>query len=532
MSQEVKDHRIMTKGSAARRELIKGARFMYDSVTTTFGPKGQNVLVEKPFGRPLPTRDGVTVARETYSKIRSENMGAQLLLEASENTNRIAGDGTTATVALAYHLLKNGEQLITAGVNPMEVKDLFINDSDTILEELNKIAKPVKKAQLKEVATVSSGDPLLGQLIAEAVDYVGENGGIMTEKAPVEEVEREYVDGYYLQQGFSALPTGKKELVDPLVLVLEKRITSSADIAELLTKSLQAKDFDPQSGGIPRFLIIGNIEEAAYFQIVNLINSGKLDAVVIKTPPQFGEMGRELLADIAIYANCKVFTEADNLNNFVINDPQKYEPASSPFVGSISKVVATHSESTIFADNSTEGVEMRVQELKDRLENEVSDNVAEKIRDRIAKLEGKIALFRIGGATDSEKEEKEFRVEDSINATRAAQRHGVVPGGASTLLWLSKCNISQPYSQALQSVFKKLLRNAALPAQVKLQEALQAPHGYGFNLRESDDLVDLVKAGVLDPKLVVSEVIKNATSVAHIALTTGVLLNFEDRPEK
>lgn len=491
---------------------------MYDSVTTTFGPKGQNVLVEKPFGRPLSTRDGVTVARETYSKVRSENMGAQLLMEASENTNRVAGDGTTATVALSYQLMKEGEQLIASGVNPMEVKDILINDSEVILAELDKLAKSVKKSQLKEVATVSSGDALLGQLISEAVAYVGENGGIMTEKAPVAEVEREYVDGYYLQQGFSALPVGKKELVDPFVLVIDRRVTSAADIAEILTKTLQAKKFDPASGAIPKFLIIGNVEEAAYFQVVNLINSGKADAVVIKTPPQFGEMGRELLADVAIYANCRVLTQSDNLANF-----------NASFIGSIDKVVATHSESTIFADNSTEAISVRIQELKDRLGAEVSDNVAERIRDRISKLEGKIALFRIGGATDSEKEEKEFRVEDSINATRAAQRYGVVPGGASTLLQLSKCDISKTYSQALQNVFKKLLRNAVLPAEVKLQEALNAPKGFGFNLRKGDELVDLVKEGVLDPKLVVSEVIKNATSVAHIALTTGVLLNFEDK---
>lgn len=530
MAQDLKEHRIITKGAEARAELLKGAEFIYDSVTTTFGPKGQNVLIEKPFGRPMPTRDGVTVARETFSKIRSENMGAQLLLEASENTNRIAGDGTTATVALAYHLIKNGQQLIAAGVNPMEVKEILIKSSEVVLEKLEALGKPVKKNQLKEVATVSSGDPLLGQLISEAVEYVGENGGIMTEKSPIGEVEREYVDGYYLQQGFNALPVGKKELVDPFVLVIEKRISSAADMAQLLTQTLQAKNFDPQSGAIPKFLIIGNIEEAAYFQIVNLINTGKLDAIVIKTPPHFGEMGRELLADIAVYSNCRMLAEGDSLKNFVQQVNVKGQvQAHSPYIGSINKVVSTHSESTIFADKDTEAVKVRIQEIKDRLNSEISDNIAERLRDRIAKLEGKIAMFRIGGATDSEKEEKEFRIEDSINATRAAQRYGVVPGGGITLLELSKCNISLLYKKSLQSVFKKLLENAAMKAEVKLDEALKAPKGYGFNLRKSDKLVDLVKDGILDPVLVLQEVIKNATSVAHISLTTGVLLNFEDK---
>lgn len=531
MAQEQKDHRLKISGDKARDELLKGAKFMYDSVTTTFGPKGQNVLVEKAFGRPLPTRDGVTVARETYTKVRSENMGVNLLLEASETTNHNAGDGTTATVALAYHLIKNGQQLIASGVNPMEVKEILIKDSEILLEQLDRLSTPVKKSQLKEVATVSSGDPLLGELISGAINHVGENGGIMTEKSPIAEVEREYVDGYYLQQGFTALPMGKVELLDPYVLVIEKRITSGADIAELMSKTLQAKQHDPNT--IPKFLLIGNIEEAAFVNVVNLINQQKVNAVVIKTPPQFGEMGRELLADIAIYANCKVFTEGDNFKNFSteIATPQGKQ-LHSQFIGSINKVVATHTESTIFADKDSEAVKVRIQEIKDRLDSEVADAISERLRDRIAKLEGKIALFRIGGATDSEKEELEFRVEDSINATRAAQRHGVVPGGGITLLELSKTKVSNTYANALQSVFKKLLRNAALPAEVKLQEALNAPYGYGFNLRKDDKLVDLVKEGVLDPKLVVQEVIKNATSVAHIALTTGTILTFQDREEK
>lgn len=528
MAQDTKDHKLMIKGAKARNELIKGAKFIYDSVTTTFGPKGQNVLVEKTFGRPLSTRDGVTVARETYTKVRSQNMGAQLLLEASETTNRIAGDGTTATVALAYHLIKNGQQLIASGKDPMEVKDILIKDSEVLLEQLNRLSKSVKKSQLQSVASISSGDPLLGELIAGAIEHVGESGGIMTEKSPIAEVEREYVDGYYLQQGFSALPVGKKELIDPYVLVIEKRITSGADIAELLTKTLQVKQFNPQSGAIPRFLLIGNIEEAAYFNVVNLINQAKLDAIVIKTPPQFGEMGRELLADIATYAGCKAFTEASNLKDFAQETQGK---SYSPFIGSVDRVVATHTEATIFSDNKSEPVKTRVQEIKDRLANESSDAIAEKLRDRIAKLEGKIALFKIGGATDSEREEKEFRVEDSIAATRSAQRYGVVPGGGVTLLELSKCQVSSTYAKALQGVFSKLLTNANLPSEVKLQEALNAPYGYGFNLRKDDKLVDLVKEGILDPKQVVEEVIKNATSVAQIALTTGVILTFEDKED-
>lgn len=520
MAQDVKDTRIVLKGEAARKKILQGAFALYETVGATYGPKGQNVLAEKVYGRPLPTRDGVTVARETYFKDRAKNMGSQLVLEASETTNRVAGDGTSATVILAYFLMKYGTQLIASGVNPMEVKQILIRDSEVLLDALEKLAKPVKKHQLREVATVSSGDPLLGQLIAEAVEYVGKDGGIMTEKSPVSDVEREYMDGYYLQQGFQALQTGRKELNDPYVLVVEKRLTSASEIADLLTKTLQTMEVKPDQG-IPRFVVVGNIEEAAYFSLVNLINQGKVDCIIVKTPPQFGEMGREVLADIATYAGCKVVGETTNVATMF----------NKAYIGSVNRIVSSHNETTLFADNSTEAVQMRVQEIKDRLEGEISDAIAEKLRQRISMLEGKIAIFRIGGATESEKEEKEFRIEDSINATRAAERHGVVPGGATTLVELSKADISPTYRKALRSVFKKLLRNAELPVDLKLDELLKAPYGHGFNLRENGELVDLVKGGILDPKLVVSEVIKNATSVAHIALTTGIVLTFEDRPE-
>lgn len=515
MSQAKKDTRIVIKGDEARAKLLQGAYQVYETVSTSYGPKGRNVLAEKPYGRPLPTRDGVTIARETYFSDRPVNMGAGLLLEAAETSNRISGDGTSATVALSYHLMKHGMQAIAAGKHPMEVKDMITEDSYKLLERLDELTKPVKKSQLKSVATVSSGDPLLGELIAEAIEHVGEDGGIMTEKALVPDVEREFVDGYYLQQGFEALQAGKKELVDPFVIVAGKRLTSSADAFEILTRTAQMKGLQP--GQVPRLLLVGNIEDAAYNIIVDNINRSTIDAIVIKTPPQFGGMSNQLLEDIAIYAGCRIIGEGDNLKEF-----------SERNVGSVDRVVSTHSESTLFADNTTEAVLDRIQAIKDRLEVEEVDAIAEKLRDRASKLEGKIALFRIGGATDSEKEEKEFRVEDAIQATRAAYREGVVAGGGVTLLELSKCDVSETYRKALRAVFQKLLTNANLPAEIKLQEALDAPVGYGYNLRKDDKLVDMVKSGVLDPKLVVEQVIKNATSVVSVALTTEILLVFDD----
>lgn len=518
MAQDKKDNRIVIRGDEARKKLIEGAKFAYDAVTATYGPKGTNVMIEKPFGRPLTTRDGVSVARDTYSSDRPLNMGVQRVLEASETTNRIAGDGTTATVALTYHLINRGALAIAAGQHPMEVKKQLLEDSYKILSALDEMKEDVKDGQLNQVATVSSGDPLLGKLISEALEKVGADGGIITEKAPLDDIEREYVDGYYLQSGFQALQTGKKELIDPIVIVSTRRLTSGADMADILTKSLQVAKFNPQQDGIPRFLLVGNIEEAAYVNAVNLINQGKIDAVILKTPPQFGDMGKELLEDIAAYAGCTTITDSTNMRDFDISH-----------VGSVDKVVASKIESTLFADNETEDVRSRVQSIKEQIASETVDAINEKLKDRVAKLEGKIALFRIGGATDSVKEEVEFRVEDAIHATRAALTDGVVPGGGITLLQLSKGEISDTFRLALQDTFKQLLVNANLPSELKLDEALKAPKGYGFNLRDGGELVDMVKSGVLDPALVVVQVIKNATASAADMLTTETLVVFQDK---
>jgi chaperonin GroEL len=518
LSQEKKDGRIVIKGDAARELLLEGARKVYEVVTTTYGPKGRNVLAEKPFGYPVLTRDGVTVARETYFSERSTNMGAQFLLESAEKSNSIAGDGTSATIALAYHLLRNGDKAIKAGMHPMTARETINADAELMLAELNKLAKPVKKGQLKQVATVSSGDALLGELIAGAVEHVGPSGGVNIEKAPLENVEREIVQGFYLQSGFQALQAGKKELIEPNVIVLQRRIASAMDIGEVLTKVAAAKQLQPGRDAM-KFLIIGNLDATGYTHVIDLINRGGMDAIVIKTPPQFGEMGNQLLEDIAVYAGCEPITDSTNLRT-----------VGEEHVGTIEKVVASKYESTLYGDADGELVQDRIADLKSQIESEIGDAVVEKLRDRVAKLEGKVALIRVGGRTESEKEELEFRIEDAVNATRAADKAGVVAGGGMTLLALSKLKDLSPISRcALQDVFRQLLDNAGLSSELKLHEALSAKPGFGYNLRAGDELTDLVEAGILDPKLVVEQVIKNASSVAGNALTTDVLLTFESK---
>jgi len=405
----------------------------------------------------------------------------------------------------------------------MDIADTYRQDQEIILDSLKTLSKKTKASQLKEVAAVSSGDPLLGQMIAEAIERVGPDGGVMVEKALLDDIEREYIDGYYLQSGFQALMGGKKEMLEPLTLVIGKRIASSVDIGEILTKAAAAKGLQPGKDPF-KFLIIGNLEDAAYNHVVALINAQQIDAIVLKTPPSFGDMGKELLADIATYADCTV-----------ISDSMKVKEVGLSHIGRIDKVVTSKTEATLFSDNTKERVKVRVQELKDEIEIEVVDAILERLRDRVAKLEGKIALFKIGGATDTEKEEKEFRVDDALQATRAALRYGVVPGGGVTLLQLSSLKgLSSYYREALRSVIKQLFLNAnPNGAEIMLKEALSSPIGFGFNLRSSTTkIVDMVEAGVLDPTLVIEEVIKNATSVAAENLKVGATSVFSDDVEK
>lgn len=518
MAQELKDNKLVYYGTEARGYLMDGARELYDAVTTTYGIKGLNVLIEKTYGRPMLTRDGVTVAKEVYFSDRPKNMGAQLLSEASQNTNRIAGDGTTATVALTYNLLKEANQAVAAGMNPMEVRDIITKDSLVLADAIDELASPVAEGQLEQVATISSGDPALGKLIAGAVEYVGRDGGLITEKAHVSGVEREYVEGYYIQKGFTAITDGKKELSNCLVIVSAKRISSAIDALELLQKTAEATKSGPSDK--LRIAFVGEFEGEAYQTIVANIIQGNLDAIVVGSPST-GDMGTQYLEDIAVYTGGKIIAEGDNIKNF-----------GAEYIGQAKRVVCTQSTASIFdGTRDDEEYDKRIKELQARIVAEENEVIAEKIRDRLAKLQGKIALFRIGGATDTEREEKEFRVEDAIQSTRAAHSQGVVAGGGVTLVELSKLDISPIFKNALVNTFKKLLNNAALSADVKLNEVLASKYPMGFNLRQGPELVNVIESGVLDPVLVVKQIVENAASIAGNMVTIGVVITFQNKEE-
>jgi len=512
MAQETRDHKVLTYGEDVYKDLKSGVEAVYEPVSTTYGPRGKNVLIERTYGRPTLTRDGVTVAKEVYFKDRPKNMAAQLVTEASQTTNRLAGDGTSATVVLMRNLVVEGIKQIAAGHDPMQLRDTMNKDATTLLNAVSEESKPVKEGQLEQVATVSSGDPLLGKMIAEAVEKVGENGGIITEKAHISGVEREYVDGYYLQNGFTAISEGRREIENALVVVTAKRLSSAIDALEVLSKIAAVH------GERPRIAFIGDIEGEAYKTIVANIMQGRIDAVIVGTPST-GDMGVQYLEDIAIYTGAKLLSEGDSIQSF-----------DGVHVGRANRIVCTQTTTSIFSDSgSKEDIEVRAAQLKDRIKVEESEFLAEKTRDRLAKLEGKVALFKIGGATETEKEEKEYRIEDAIQAARAAYRRGIVPGGGTTLLRLSQQDISPIFKQALINTFKKLMENASYDSGVKVNEVLASKVPMGINLRKGAELVDLVKEGVLDPTLVVEQIITNASSAAGNALTIGSIIVFEDR---
>jgi chaperonin GroEL len=518
MAQEQRDNRILL--NPVYEKLLEGAQAVYDAVTVTYGPKGRNVLIEKPYGRPILTRDGVTVARDVYFKDRAKNMAAQLIIEASQTTNRLAGDGTTATVALTYHLIKKAVEMVGSGKNAMDVRDVIIEDSKKLLDALEAIKMPVSNGQLIQVASVSAGDENLGRLIAEAVEYVGSEGGLVTERSHQSGVVREYVDGYYLQQNFYGEATGRVEISKPIIVSTARKISSNGEFIEFVNRVVAAAYEAEllQQDEVPRIAFFGEIGGQALESLVANIRTGKLNAVVIPTPST-GDMGSQYLEDIAFYSGGRALAAGDNVSNI-----------DSSYIGSADKIVCTPYTVSIFGGHHKDDLySARLEEIKTRIEAEESDALVEKLKDRLAKMNGRIAVFKIGGTTDTEIEEKEFRIEDAIQATKAAAMHGIVPGGGVTLLRLSQTpGISDLTRDALQNVFKRLVSNANLSPDVTLNTLLPFKQYMGINLR-TGKLVDMIKDGVLDPALVVEQIISNAASIASSAITIDLMILFEDK---
>lgn len=501
----------------ARAKLLEGSRKMYEAVSSTYGPAGNNVILGMPYGDGVLTRDGVTVAKRTILEDKAEDDAATILRQASEKTNKAAGDGTTATIVFGYHLLNRGNRLIAAGENGMVLKKQIMADSRKVIDFLTEQSKNAK-GLLLDVATVSAGDPAIGQLIADTLEEVGDNGGITIREQSYPTIDVEKVNGYYFDRGFFAL-NQQVEYANPIIFVTQKTMAANGDIIPLLSKVI--------NGDNKNLIIVGEVRMNSDAMNTLLLNvmQGKLNVVVIP-PPAFNDDGILFMQDIALYVGAKLFLQGDDIK--AIKDTDE-------FFGTAERVQATQDKAIIFKGaGAAEDIVSRAAEIKQQMDDETSSHRKDSLEQRYAKLTGKIAIVNVGGSTPTEMEELRYRVEDSIEATKSAMVDGVLPGGATMLVKASELDISKMFKDALLDTFRKLMTNAAEPADYRLEQVRRAKHGFGFNLRDmTDEPIDLTKAGIWDATRAVVQTIENGTSAAGSLLTVGTIVDpVEDRDEK
>lgn len=497
----------------ARGKLLTGAEKMYETVSTTFGPAGYNVILGMPFGDPTITRDGVTVAKRVVLIDRSEDNAAAILRQASEKTNKTAGDGTTATIVLAYHLYKRGYKLLAAGENGMVIKKQMVKDSQKVIDYLKKQSKPGKN-HLLDVATVAAGDPATGALIADTIKEVGGEGGISIREQNYPTLDVEKVNGYYFDRGFFAL-NQQVEYTNPVIFVTPKTIASNADITPLLSGVINSDN--------KNLVIIGDVRmnsDALNTLLLNILQ-GKLNAVVIP-PPSFGDDSVHFMDDIATYIGCTPLSTAQDMKEVLVNGV-----LGSQYFGSAERVQVNQDRAVIFRGKGDSGlISDRAAVISKQIKEETSAHRKDALEQRYSKLTGKIAIVNVGGSTPAGMEELRYRVEDAIEATKSALADGVLPGGATTLVHAGKLDISPLFKGALNDTFRKLMDNAAESADFKLQQVAHSEFGWGFNLRDmTDDPIDLTKAGIYDATRAVTQTIENAVSAAGDLLTVGAIVD-------
>lgn len=516
MNQEPKDRtREVTFDETAHKDLHSGIEIMRKAVGSTYGPGGRNVLIKKKYVHPVLTRDGVTVARDIAgygNKLPNQIAGeaAKLVYQASEKTNKTAGDGTTATVVLLAELYKAGYKQITAGEDAMVVKRKLDQNRDAIVKFIESKSVKATKEKLNQVAYISSGDEALGNMISDLVWDVTADGSISIEYQNAPFVEVEKVTGYLFNNGFRHLAVNEVELQEPLVFVSQKRLATRGDIIPLLEAVPKGR----------QFVIVGDVSGGALETLVWAIQNQKADGLSIQ-PPAFGADGHEYFEDIATYTGARLILESDSFKDIT--------PANvSEYVGQVKKANIGRDKATLFGDNATgDAIAERLKTIKEELKgNNVSPSLKEKLEGRYAKLAGKVSIIKVGAATEVEREELFFRVEDAVEACKSALSSGIVAGGATTVLFASKLKELEPFVQeALQQPFRLLMSNAALDAGLKLEKTLEAGYGKGFNLRDmTDEPIDLLDAGIVDATKVALEVVKNSFSAAGALLTTGAVI--------
>ena len=516
----------------ARDKVLSGAKQLYDAVKVTFGPKGQNVVIEKSYGNPTITHDGVTVAEavdlgSTEANL-GEQIGAKLIKSAAQKLNKVAGDGTTTVTVLTYNILNEANKLIAAGVNPMELRKGIEKAGQEIVEKINQTAEKIAGDDKKvaEVATISAGDPEIGKLIADVISKIGKDGIVTVEAGQGLEMEQEIVEGFSYDKGYSSpffvTDINRQEAVfdKPLILLSDKKISTSSEILPILEKVAQ-------SGHKDLVIIAEEVSgEALSLLVLNKLK-GVFNSLVLKAPA-FGDRRKEILEDIAVLTDAIVISEDKGM---------KLEDTEVSALGSAKKIIATKDSSTIISGAGKQSaVSDRIELIKSQANLATSDYDREQYEKRAAALSGKVAVIKVGGATETEIDEKKYRVDDAVAATKAALDEGIVTGGGVTLVNLAdqleeKDAGAKIVKNALKAPLLHILENAGLNAQALLAAVENAKPGQGINVMGPEKgLQDLKKAGVIDPARVTREAVQNAISIAATAITMGALI--VEIPEK
>ena len=506
----------------ARKALEVGVDTLADAVKITLGPKGRNVVLDKGYGIPTITNDGVTIAKEIELKDPIENLGAQIVKEVATKSNDVAGDGTTTATVLAQALIKEGLKMVASGANPVFIRKGMEKASKKVIEELIKRAKKIESnEEIAQVGAISASDREIGELIAQAMAKVGESGVITVEEAKSLDTTLEVVEGMQFDNGYlspymvSDSERMVVELDSPFVLITDKKISSMKELLPILEKTVEM--------GRPMLIIAEDVEgEALATLVVNKLR-GTLNIAAVKAPA-FGDRRKAMLQDIAILTGGEVISEEKGI---------KLETADINFLGQAKKVRITK-DNTVIVDGlgAKEDIAARVGQIKNAIEETTSDYDREKLQERLAKLSGGVAVIKVGAATETEMKEKKLRIEDALNATKAAVEEGIVPGGGTILVQIAKAIEDfklegeeglgvDIVKKALYAPMRQIALNAGLDAGVVIEKVKNSEEGIGFDAAK-EEYVDMVKAGIIDPTKVTRSAIQNAISVSSVLLTTEV----------
>ena len=513
----------------ARRAMLRGVDALADAVKVTLGPKGRNVVLEKKYGSPLITNDGVTIAKEIELEDAFENMGAKLVAEVASKTNDVAGDGTITATVLAQAMIREGLKNVTAGANPMGIRKGMDKAIATAIEELKAISKPIEgKASIAQVAAISSADEEVGQLIAEAMERVGNDGVITIEESKGFTTELDVVEGMQFDRGYVSpymvTDSDKMEAVleNPYILITDKKITNIQEILPVLEQVVQQ--------GKPLLIVAEDVEGEANATLVLNKLRGTFTAVAVKAPG-FGDRRKAMLEDIAVLTGGQVITEDLGL---------ELKTTSIESLGRAAKVVITKETTTIVEGaGSSDDIQARVNQIRVQLEETTSEFDREKLQERLAKLSGGVAVVKVGAATETELKERKLRIEDALNSTRAAVEEGIVAGGGTALLNVyNKVAAIQAEGdeatginivlRAIEEPVRQIAFNAGLEGSVIVEKLKNEPVGTGFNAANGE-WVNMIEAGIVDPTKVTRSALQNAGSVAAMFLTTEAVV--ADKPE-